>query len=227
MFKVILIAAKLFLFVSSSSAQTNPYVEVLVSDTMQLDPDEIIYAVKYSHWSPAIDTLPTVAFDLDPTMAVLQEVRQIIQAIKLDTIKTENYEVSPDRSYEGPVIFIRFKSMDKLQEFTSRIEKLERIKGWVRSMLMTQENAAEKILFRRLFNQAKAKAEVLAQIAGKKLGNVVFVKEQPTEGGWTMYPPLSALDEHYSQQKVSQNGKITLYRNLLVQFNWHNENLRN
>jgi hypothetical protein len=224
MLKAFFISAALFI-ASQVSAQTNQFVEVVVEDTMQIEAEEIIYVVGFVDWTTttdavAADTMPTALIPPKPKIDHLQKVRQILQALQLDTLKENEYSVSPYESYHHSTISVRFRSVDKLKEFTNRIRKLENIRGSITTTSSSRETAAEKILFQRLFNQAKAKAETLAQIAGKKLGTAVSVKEKDAQGGWTMYPPISALGDRHTETAVDQNGKIRLYRCLIVQFSW-------
>lgn len=214
-----------FLSFFGASAQTKPFVEVVAEDTIQLNADEIIYLVGHVDWattsdSAFADTMAVVAVPDRPIVNRLQEVRQIIRAMQLDTLKEISYSVSPYEGFQESTISIRFLSIDKLKEFTNRIQKLENIKGVITSTKSSEEAAAEKILFQRLFSQAKLKAETLAQIAGKKLGAAHSVKEKEQHTGWTMYPPLSALNDRHAEISTEQNGKMTLYRGLIVQFNW-------
>lgn len=208
-----------------ASAQTKSFVEVVVEDTIQFDAEEIIYLVGHVDWTTTVDSAvaDTMAVAVVPDGMIvnrLQEIRQIIQAMQLDTLKEISYSVSPYGGFQESTISIRFLSVEKLRDFTNRIRKLENIKGIITSTKSSREKAVEKILFQRLFNQAKAKAEALAQIAGKKLEAAVSVKEKEQHSGWTMYPPLSALGDRHSETSTEQNGKITLYRGLIIQFNW-------
>jgi|GEM_PF-4617211 len=214
---------------SLAFAQTKPFVEVVAEDTMQLNAEEIIYAVSHAHWFTTIDTVgaaidfdtvATVAIPPEPAIDRLKEVRQIIQLMKLDTLKEFNYAVSSREEFQQSAILVQFRSAARLKEFVNRIRAIEDVRGAIVSTKTSQEKAAEKILFQRLFDQAKAKAETLAQIAGKKLGAVASIKEKEKQGGWTMYPPLSTIPGWHTEVSTEQSGKITLHRGLIVQFNW-------
>ncbi|HUC79711.1 MAG TPA: hypothetical protein VMR70_02300 [Flavisolibacter sp.] len=224
MLKIVFVLAA-FCTTFFASAQTKPFVEVVVEDTIQIDADEIIYHVGHVDWTSVI-TVDTAAFD---TMAVvpdvpvvnrLQDVRQLIKTMQLDTLKEVRYTVSHYEGLQEPGISIRFLSIDKLKEFADRIRQLENTKGTIIATKSSKEKATEKILFQRLYNQAKKKAETLAQIAGKKLGDVIVVKEKEQQGGWTMYPALSTIPGWHAEVGTGQNGKVILYRGLIVQFDW-------
>lgn len=218
-----------FLVTTIVSAQTKPFVEVVVEDTMQLDAEEIVYAVSYAHWYTTsdtvgaaidFDTVATVAIPPKPTIDRLKEVRQIIQLMKLDTLRESNYAVLSREEFEQSAILVQFRSAARLKEFVNQIKNIADVRGAIVTTKSSQARSAEKILFQRLFDQAKAKAETLAKIAGKKLGAIVSIREKEIQGGWTMYPPLSTIPGWHSEVSREQSGRITLHSGLIVQFNW-------
>lgn len=210
-------------------AQKNDFVEVTVQDTLQLDAEEIIYTVNSAEADLGATTMDSTTVESTkisrpspvPNADPLYEVRQIIQAMHLDTLSDVSYTVSNNAYYRARnPVRIRFRSTVQLKEFTARVRKLEGIAGAITGLTSSKEKTYGNILAQLLFNQAKAKAEALAQIAGKKLGSVFSIKEEAAQGGWTMYPPLSAIPGWRTGTAAYNSGKITLHRQLVVQFNW-------
>ena len=59
---------------------------------------------------------------------------------------------------------------------------------------------------------------IIATQCNKNLGGIISIKEEKQSvGGWTSYPPLSALVET-SQSYL--NDQIILERKVTIRFNW-------
>jgi hypothetical protein len=63
-------------------------------------------------------------------------------------------------------------------------------------MVLTDQSPYQKALYKKLIAEATSRAQTIASYAHRPLGRIISVQEKNTEksdGGWTSYPPLSAL----------------------------------
>jgi hypothetical protein len=211
-------------------AQQQPFVEIIVEDTLHIAPDEIIYTVSYVDEDDYdIDTVITVSTTTDRVMhektemvpAAFHEVRMVINEMRLDTLTENNYTIANHRTYGSKQsIRIRFPSLAMLNQFTRRIKNLKNIVGAISSVKSFHEDAGMKELFKRLMVKARKEAESLAQLAGKKLGSLYSAQEQQVLGGWTSYPPLSDIPGWHTTLS-STDETIKLQRRFAVRFHWN------
>ena len=211
-------------FITAAAVAQSSFVEVTVDDTLQLEPEEVIYIVSQVNYFTA-DSIAVSTMDPAPVVEQpdgLKEVRKVIAAMRLDTLPPpHNYTIS-NSPYDarGNFIRVRFTSLAKLRDFVSRLQKMGGITGVVADHSSSKEDQAERLLSQRLFEKAKAKGAVLAQITGKKLGSLLSVKEVNVQGGWTMYPPLSSIPGWHTTIEGQQTEYIVLFKAMVFQFQW-------
>jgi len=208
-------------------------IEVTAQDTVEVEPEEILYVVMLTHAdfvsdSSMISTDTSVIFEPpvpvnDPkTKSAIDELMKLISASRIDTVPLTEFNIQWGNNYRfDKKVLLRFTSKDKLAAFVSKAKNIEGLLGNIVSLKSSQLSAREQDLIKKLLTKAKADAEFIAKQSGKQLGSVLEIREEnPDEpvGGWTVYPPLSAL---YDYNPGQMPDKIILKRKLAVKYAWY------
>lgn len=226
--KSLFLPAIFILFFSALQGQQDQFVEVYVEDTIQLDPDRFIYSVFLT--SP--DRYPVGA----PSRAKLEEnidqyvLEDLIKQYEIEERKEETkYKINPQETEEIDVKTLVFTSENKLMDFYKELEQYPNVYAFITSFENDPSEETGKKLLEKLIAKAKQKASGLAQVMGKKLGEIVQITESKDSeiratgdvsvgAGWTMYPPLSALPQTTGAIESDQVAKLSLSRGLTIRF---------
>jgi hypothetical protein len=218
--------AIIILLLSFSAFAQEQYVEVMVSDTVEVEPEVFFYSIVLQDLSSGSDSTTFGISDKPPTAPALpaddrlQQLQKLIRLFKIDTVAQNNLDLMDHNYYSVQVKYLlRFTSREKMNAFVTAIGKIEGINGGIKKLINTHQEIYYDRLYKKLLVQARGNATQLAQESGKTLGPVIQVKEVPSdvEGGWTMYPPLSSLVDRPYPETIS---KILLAKTLVIRFNW-------
>lgn len=224
--KVLFLCFMMCFFFSSYGQDKDEFIEVMVEDSMQVEPEEIFYMVMLASVHTAFDTIyientPPVRIKPDIEESKTEKLYKLIARMKLDTVALKEFNITTNEYREAEkTIVLHFRSKTKLQEFIKEVKKIQGLTGSIASVKHSKIEIYEQQLTKKLLSKAKSNATFIAEHSGKKAGRILQVREeQPDEahGGWTMYPPLSALSQaNYPQL----SDKIILTKKLLVRYAW-------
>ncbi len=209
-----------------SSQSNEQYIEINVEDTMTLTPEEIIYVVMLTPEYGTSDTtspettiyVEPIQLKREPRTEEKQQIRKLIKDLKLDTLTSENYTISPNE-YEYETLFtIKFTSLEQLKRFIKAAKEIPGIMGVITEVRTSKKEAGEKILVQKILQKAFQQATDLANRINRKAGEVIQIKldsfAEEGVGGWTSYPPMSAL----SPSRIGSEARIIIYRKLTVRY---------
>lgn len=224
--KKIMAATAALLIINTAFAQQQNFVELTIADSLHIEADEIIYRIKAERDWETVDSTyidssvnQPVAHTQKPD--ALLQVRQIITEMGIDTVVNSDVIIVSNARYRRDAfITMKFISAEKFRKFVKRIAPLENILGVITRVASAREPEETKRLFQRIVQKAKQQAAALAQISGKKLGNIVSIQEEEIAAGWTSYPPLSGIPGWHAEPETAQEEKIVLQRRLVVRFQW-------
>jgi hypothetical protein len=229
--KVILHLLLVLLCNTAFCQQENEFVEVLVQDTVKFDADEIIFNL-YIRKNIYAETVVGKASDyknrIRETTQVYEMIKGIIQTQKIDTLPPIDYAISED-IYGGMIsrmMVLRFKSATQLSHFIKSVSSRNILSGDVVSKKSTRADTYKEVLIKKLLDKAFSDAKNIAEQNRKTLGKIIQVKEENIEtgadsGGWTSYPPLSALSSNIAVTAFSPDRvQVTIERKLRVRYSW-------
>jgi hypothetical protein len=187
------------------------YIEVTVSDTVLVKPDLFIYKIILT---PDDDPQEFVAARRGhQPMEDVYEQRLSKGKNRFDSLKSALraggyavYRSSLGDSVniiqpEMSLFFARVitHSIDSLEILSRRLRDMKGLRGYLEESVATQDSSFQEELFRKILRRARAKAESIAAFNDQHVRGVLTVtegkKEDVSGGGWTSYPPLSALTE--------------------------------
>jgi hypothetical protein len=224
--KIVLTLLMACCMLKGHSQEQQKFVEVIVQDSMQIEPEEIFYAVVLSHQQFSTDTIMEWPKTIEKTSISKNEspadmLNQLILSMGIDTLPAPEFNVQMRGYFPfDKAVLLHFMSKQKLILFLKKAQEIEGLSGSIHSLKNSQTEIYKQQLTKKLLNQAKKDAEFVAEQCGKKLGNLLQVKEEKVDepiGGWTMYPPLSAL---YEANLASGNDKIIIKKKLVVKYAW-------
>jgi hypothetical protein len=213
-----------FLLVANSQT-SGGYIQVIAEDTLQLEPEEIIFNIyvrDYTEDYLRSQPKSAVSKNLGAGTGTLKKLSEVIKKMNIDTLPINTYFVQND-DYNSPkaAYSLRFTSKDKLKLFISQVSDIKGLAAYIAQLKSSQEEQAKNTLTKKLLEKAQHDAKYIAQQSNRALGELLSVEEESIEkssGGWTMYPPLSAIAESYFSR--SEAEKIIISRKLLVRFLW-------
>jgi hypothetical protein len=100
---------------------------------------------------------------------------------------------SSEQIYSEEIVL---NSFDSLSLLYNKLKGLKKINGFVAVAKAKNESYYQNILYKKIIDQAYKKARSIAEYSKQKIGNIISVTENKADkGGWTIYPPLSALGD--------------------------------
>ena len=233
--KVFLIITLFFISKTSFEQVNEKYVEVTIEDTLKIDAEIIDYTVfiqpvnTYSYvdsTSASTTTIDTALIDAknsNESESFKKRTNEVLTLIKRFKIDTFEYDFSRSKLINdyfgmGRTITMRFKSNEQFNKVIKELRKIDGIQGQILFLHNSKLNQYYPILIHKMLEQAKFNALSIASQCNKKLGDVISLKEENISGGgWTSYPPLSAVGEFVNQNLSDQ---ILLHRKITVRYSW-------
>jgi len=194
-------------FITSFVFAQEQYVEVIVKDTMMIEPQEwtIVANIEKKYDFTTADTTTSVTTTViapskpdrkgatkkpDPPKEMsLDDLRKIVlryngQVVPVDSTMLYGMMGSGRYSYENHTKFltVKFRNKEDMRNFMKAAFETKEIET---SLVGTQHFGLEtfyEALDAKLLESAKAKAQRLAQISGKKAGNIISVSEHVDQG---------------------------------------------
>jgi hypothetical protein len=184
------------------------FIEVTVSDTVLAPADILIYTVSttdYEFDGPLMRD--TIANGGIASWRSLKENRYHFDSV-ISVIRSKGYTLLPLSAPDSFDIEERVgqrlrsrrvltSSVGELSRLYQTIQKMSGINASV-DMLISDDFTYQKTLFKKLISDATGRAATVATLSDRKLGKILSVVENRKEasvGGWTIYPPLSAMGD--------------------------------
>jgi len=185
------------------------YIEVTVSDTVLAEANTYVYKIVMSNFTIEryMDRIVDTGNGRDHaaiTDRLLNAARVHFDSL-LSVIRQKGYTVLPmspqdtfyiDEQGQRPYFrSILTHSLDSLSQLYQLLRNEKNITAY--AVQYADESSHQKDLYKKLIATATSKAKIIASYSGRQLGKILFVEEKPVEkgGGWTSYPPLSALGD--------------------------------
>ena len=178
--------------------QNARYIEVTISDSMELQADKITYQLDITQTSITeypVDYTDDYNGQTDPNILAdkvkrdeeeklkikMQEkkVIEILEKEKLNFSRKDNetnyylnmYNTTGVEKMKG--FSIQFNSSSQLQKFIEKIPAEIKYSGKVMEIICTKQKAAEEKLMEKAYQHAKKQAENIAKFSNVKLGNLI------------------------------------------------------
>jgi Protein of unknown function (DUF541) len=189
------------------------FIEVTVSDTAWVKPDNFIYRISVNTTDDEYAEVDTLVYTDPGAYKQKRKQKQLIRNTMLDSvtqlIKEKGYRILPptiaeafliagEVGYNSNSILVITGSVDSLRSLYNLVSGNVALQANVESVFAKDESPDRKYLYKKLLAQAAKNATAIAELTGKKAGKVVSVTEfaeakSESPGGWTVYPPLSAM----------------------------------
>lgn len=130
--------------------------------------------------------------------------------------ESERYETKQKEWYVGNTIEIVLRDVDKAGALTDLLSKSGANNVYGPSLMLDKSNEAEKALYDEAMKDAREKAEIIAKIAGRKLGKVISVVDSGNVD--TIRPWLSSAKEGMGGGANIETGSSTVSKSMTVVF---------
>lgn len=202
------------LFICLNANSQEKYIEVTVSDTVWVKPNQFVYTISVN--PDALEesqdtTNGNFLYYRKKQRQLGKKQDAILDSVKLVLTKkgffilpvSIRYAFTTDRSIEFNTVAVLTSSVDSVKALFNFVRDNPVLTGDVGAVFSTRADEYKAQLLKKLISKAQAKAAEIAKLSGIKAGNIISVKESPADdvnGRWTAYPPLSALSGGYRFQ---------------------------
>lgn len=175
-------------------------IEIEVSDTINIVPDELIYMFTING-----EEEPSFGRSSKGKSITLEKLKELIKSHpELILIEDDPSTLRSD-IYESLFsnILIKSNSKNSINSLILELDEFTNISGNVIEMIVNDTESAESNLKQKLLYLARCRALKTTQLINKDLGELQSIvefefidqskKENENSGGWTAYPPLSGL----------------------------------
>lgn len=211
----------LFCLPARSQSQEPGFVEVLVTDSIHVMPDQFVLLITidpedvYPYKAPTTDGITK---NLDQKTQVI---RSAIRSLGIDTIDS-NESVAEFPRTKVRWLKLVFTSQQQLRQFIKSVRNVTGLSGYITSKKFSAMDSAVNKVVQKIVKTSGTQAAAIAAYSGKTLGALLSVKEEGAEtdkvvGGWTSYPPLSALA---NAEMVSIDPEIIVEKTYRVRYAW-------
>jgi hypothetical protein len=198
----------IFLLVSLHATAQEKFIEVTVSDTAWVKPNQFVYT---------IITNPSIQYDVSDTTVggdfgnyekrkgeATRRQKLLMDSFK-HVLANKGFDVMPERiedvysTYDEPKFYalhILTQSFDSVKLLYHYIVNNQSFYGGITFAKATNESIYNKRLLQKLLIKAKDDANAIAAESNLRTGNIISIKEgvsEKTTGEWVAYPPLSGL----------------------------------
>lgn len=220
------------------------YIEVVVSDTMTIEPKEWNYFLFMQERAEgeegaSVKGKPGIKNNLPrgkPVQLIVDSIRAIAVGfggeITGDRKAPLNFTMTPKSYYgtsEPEYLSIRFTSRQAMEAFVRAINKRGDVEGRITTALNPDMPPYTDKLTARMIEMAKEKAAKLAQLAGRKAGSIILISEVADPGKNTYQGLFEKMMESdraswlpgwVGQSAEYVTDKIKLEKTLRVRFAW-------
>jgi hypothetical protein len=226
--QIVLVITSLVLL-QSSGAQSN-FVEVSVSDTIIATADQFLFQLMATP-----DFTMTETTDVAPARSradymrtekeMRQKQREMLDAVE-QRLKAKGFNALPvgipdmmaSRGFGNYFLNYHLPSIEALRRFQEALKDEKAVNAMLQSATTKAEEGNQKRLYSKLVERAKAKAEYLALLSGKKITGILSVSENipPEMGGWSYGTTMTTRSS-----ETSLNTSYPVHGRLIVRFSWN------
>lgn len=158
------------------NAQTNKFIEIAATDTIQLKPIEFVYQIATGS-DMSFMQMKVDKQDKDPEISIAA-IKKILDKNNFvyEVKGKQNYRISPDKTSDSS-IFVYLKLDTELKRLYKLLLTIKGISGNISDIKYESMSLYKPGIYQRLFKQALADATVLATISGNAVGQLISVQE--------------------------------------------------
>lgn len=170
-------------------SQSN-FIQIEVTDTLVLAPNEIIYSIKVSDdkfinaFENNTNDIDEYFFDNKGYANKLEDKKQDLKNYLIEKgynpqpIDFNPYEINPPLVLDNSSGFkLSFENVREIEQLKKDIQPLDYVEGEILSVDYETDSISEKRLIKKLFYTAKRKAQYIAEFENKKIGDLISFKE--------------------------------------------------
>jgi hypothetical protein len=184
-------------------SQENRFIEIKVTDTVELKPQKIYYEIKVQKSETDLeDTSAGVSSRRKKANTNTKQIINLLQNSKTSyrLIEGEYYTITPMpyQNNDSTVLAI-LNSESELKNLYHTLLSFQDIYTHITGIEHETPASNDSVIYTRLYAQAKKAASSIANALGNSLGSLISIEEDKSSldekesGGWTIYPPLSSL----------------------------------
>lgn len=206
--------------------QSEKYLELTVKDTIQRQAIDIIYSIRF------FDPVAYAGFNGGKDFNLLEQKELDLILNELDIAKIEKYprdysiDITTGEKDQGPLV--KLPNVVRLEQLYDRLKDYDNVYGDIQEYKLEAMNPLELRLLERIISLGQKKAQQIAKMTDKQLGELLIFIASPIEvspgssgtslsNSWTFYPPLSALPQQYVQ---SMEPSVVLTKEVKMRFAW-------
>jgi hypothetical protein len=145
-----------FLLVANSQT-SGGYIQVIAEDTLQLEPEEIIFNIyvrDYTEDYLRSQPKSAVSKNLGAGTGTLKKLSEVIKKMNIDTLPINTYFVQND-DYNSPkaAYSLRFTSKDKLKLFISQVSDIKGLAAYIAQLKVRRKNR-QKIPYKKAIRES-------------------------------------------------------------------------
>ena len=223
--KTLIIALPLiFLFALQLQAQGPQTLSFTISDTLKVEASTI--ELRISHYTFHKDSPSTNVEGMGPKIS-FEELKKFCAPYKIkQLIEPRGQQEFDPNGYRERVIILEFSSRKEMLDCFIEVSKFAHVLPQVQALNLEEEASHHNEIFLQTLEKGKAKARSYATSLGKKISKLTSIEEKGIHkikdedlernlaGGWTIYPPLSAL----TPENIPINTKVPIICTLKLTF---------
>lgn len=231
--KVLLILIVGFSSLNSHAQSSSAYIEFTINDTMSVLGEKFKLLILCSTPNSVTYEFDTTAasMDMDSDDATEKKCEQdmiaLIKKHKLDTVALSTIDIksAPMIPYFAgagkPIKVVHITSYQSCISFIKDLKATAGLSGHIIQTESSAEAEAEKILCRKIMAAARKKAEWMAEIAGKKAGQVLLIKDDEItaeENTWAFYSALATMGQEWGSFGLDFGTRLHLAKKITFRF---------
>lgn len=190
-------------------------IEIEISDTINVIPDELIYMFMINEEDESsFGRLNKGKF------ITLKQLKELIKNHPEIIMIEDDPSILRADIYNSLIsnTLIKTKSKNSINSLILELEGFSNITGNVIEMIVNDTQSAETNLKQKLIELARSKALQTTKLINRKLGEIQSIvesefvdqykKENKDKGGWTAYPPLSGLAHVFGTPTKVHDTKV-------------------
>jgi hypothetical protein len=194
------------------NAQTNKFIEIAATDTIQLKPVEFVYQIATGN-EMSFMQMKADKQEKDPEISIAT-IKKILDKNNFvyEVKGKQNFRITPDKTSDSS-IYVFLKSDAELKRLYKLLLTVKGISGNISDIKYESISPYKPEIYQKLYKQAFEDATILATISGNGVGQLISVQE-PKESDF-----MSNYMDTLKQMSGSNNmfSEIFGFENSLIQ----------
>lgn len=172
------------IFITSISHSQNKFIEIEVRDTIRLEASKYEYHIEltesFEYMGLALqDEEYDLSFIKENKKMKLFQLKEFLVENNYDfkSFNDNNYKLNNNPYFTSNGYKITLNSLDEVSSLVTKLKKFDFINGNIANVTFIDNDASERKLFEKLISKAKKKAQMIAEISGQKIGNIIQFTE--------------------------------------------------